>query len=298
VALLNPAALRPSGIVLITRYLAGQRAQQDTVERLVATLAPPSLKGDPQTDVTVNLRAGTELGLFVRNDDKVTLADGVLTTTQGADRAMIKLLRMRIFDEALNNTAWRSQVGARDLTNALSWFLTFAATEAPIRQEGGPRSAEALQLTDFGPRQSESDGDSSNWPIGNGTRWNGFRRWACTLGLAWANPNGYLIPDPTVALRDSLPEVFKEASELTAQHFVGKVADRVPVLDGGRYRKFVVDNWKRRPTENRGLTAPLSDAIDRLKSEGSISVDDRADAARVAKADGSTFSHVRIGTSR
>ena len=44
-ALLNPPEIRPSGIVLIARYLASQRGQQDAVERLVATLAPASLRG-------------------------------------------------------------------------------------------------------------------------------------------------------------------------------------------------------------------------------------------------------------
>ncbi|MBN2447688.1 MAG: hypothetical protein JXO22_13225 [Phycisphaerae bacterium] len=246
--------------------------------------------------MSANLRAGTDLGLFVRSDDKVALADVVPTAVDGADRAMIKLLRERVFDDSLNNTAWRSQVGARDLTNALSWFLTFAAAEAPIRQEGGPRAAEALQLVDFGPRQQE--GESSNWPIGNNTRWVSFRRWACTLGFAWANPNGHLIPDPTVAVRDALPEIFGGARELTAHEFVRKLGVRVPVLDGGRYREFVTENWKRPRSENRGLTAPLSDALERLSNEKAILLDDRADAARVAKADGSTFSHVRIGTRR
>jgi hypothetical protein len=296
VALLNPPEIRPSGLVVITRYLASQRGQQDTVERLVATLAPPTLSGDAQKDVTANLRTGTELGLFVRDDGKARLADGVLTAVTDDGRALISLLRTRVFDDSLNNTAWRSQLGARDLTNALSWFLTFAAAEAPLRQEGGPRSAEELQSADFGPRQEE--GESSNWPIGNGTRWACFRRWACTLGFAWANPNGYLIPDPTTAVRDALPAVFGGATELTAQDFIRKIGEHLPVLDGGRYREFVAKNWKRPSSESRGLTAPSSDALERLGSEKSIVLDDRADTARVAKADGSTFSHVRIGTSR
>ena len=92
-----------------------------------------------------NLRAATELRLFVRSNAKVALADGVLNAVEGDNGAMISLLRRRVFDDSFNAAAWRSQVGARDLTNALSWFLTFAAAEAPIRQEGGPRSAEALQ---------------------------------------------------------------------------------------------------------------------------------------------------------
>jgi hypothetical protein len=295
-ALLNPPELRPSITLTIVRYLGAQRAQQDNPERLLATLAPASLGGtNPQRDVNENLKAAIELGLVLRSKDKVSLAEGVLPAVEEGHGAVVKLLRTRVFDNSLNSAAWRSQVGARDLTNALSWFLTLPPAESPIQMEGGPRSAEALQTKDFGPRQDEDGGESSNWPIGNSTRWSAFRRWACSLGFAWANPNGHLVPDPTVAIRDALPDVFAGAEELTAREFVSKVGECVPVLDGGRYREFVTSNWERPATENRGITVPLTDALERLASEGSIFVDDRADAARVAKADGSTFSHVRMG---
>jgi hypothetical protein len=295
-ALLNPPELRPSVTLTVVRYLGSQRAQQDYPERLLATLAPASLKGaNPQRDVNENLKAAIELGLVSRNRDKVSLAEGVLPAVEEGHGAMVRLLRTRVFDYSLNSAAWRSQVGARDLTNALSWFLTLSPTESPIQMEGGPRSAEALQTKDFGPRQDEDGGESSNWPIGNSTRWGAFRRWACSLGFAWANPNGHLVPDPTVAIRDALPDIFTGAKELTAREFVSKVGECVPVLDGGRYREFVTSNWERPATENRGITVPLTDALERLTSEGSIHVDNRADAARVAKADGSTFSHVGLG---
>jgi hypothetical protein len=295
VALLNPPALRPSGVVTIVRHVAAQRAQQDSAERLLAMLAPRSLKGDPQLDVSQNLKAATDLGLVLRSGDKVTLADGVLLAVENGQSALVKLLRKRVFDDSLNTAPWRSQVGARDLTNALSWYLTLAPADSPIQMERGPRSAEALQLKDFGPRQDEDGGQSSNWPINNANRWNPFRRWACSLGFAWANPNGHLVPDPTVAIRDALPDVFAGQVELSARDFVIKVGECVPVLDGGRYREFVTNNWQRPPTEERGLTVPLTDALERLAAEREISVYDRADAPRVAKADGSTFSHVGLG---
>ena len=294
-ALMNPPELRPSGVVIILRYLAEQRAQQDVVARLLATVAPPSLKGDPQSDVSHNLRAATELGLVVRDGEKVVLSENACVAVQRSQGAVVKLLRQRVFDDSLNVAPWRSQAGARDLTNALSWYLTLAPSGAPIQMERGPRSAEDLQLKDFGPRQEADGGRSSNWPINNNTRWGPFRRWACSLGFAWVNPNGHLVPDPTVAIRDSLPEVFSGQPEQTARDFVKNLGEAVPVLDGGRYREFVTSNWQRPPTEERGLTVPLSDALERLAGERAITLYDRADAPRVAKADGSTFSHVELG---
>ncbi|KQY07972.1 hypothetical protein ASD37_08340 [Mycobacterium sp. Root135] len=98
-----------------------------------------------------------------------------------------------------------------------------------------------------------------------------------------------------MAIRDSLREVFSGQPELTARDFVKNLGEALPVLDGGRYREFVTSNWQRPPTEERGLTAPLSDALERLAGERSITLYDRADAPRVAKADGTTFSHVEVG---
>ncbi|WP_156720809.1 protein DpdG [Mycobacterium sp. Root135] len=294
-ALMNPPELRPSGVVLILRYLAEQRAQQDVVARLLATVAPPSLKGDAQSDVSHNLRAATDLGLVVRDGEKVVLSENACVAVKRSQGAVVELLRQRVLDDSLNTAPWRSQAGARDLTNALSWYLTLAPSGAPIQMERGPRSAEDLQLKDFGPRQEADGGRSSNWPINNNTRWGPFRRWACSLGFAWVNPNGHLVPDPTVAIRDSLREVFSGQPELTARDFVKNLGEALPVLDGGRYREFVTSNWQRPPTEERGLTAPLSDALERLAGERSITLYDRADAPRVAKADGTTFSHVEVG---
>ena len=300
-ALLNPPELRPSVIVTILRYLAAQPGHKDTADHLVAILAPPTLLGaDPQRDVNKNLATAMELGLIMRDGDNVFLAEGVPTAVELGQGAIMKLVRGRVLDKSLNSAPWRSQAGARDLTNALSWFLTFAPSDAPTQMEGeSSLSANTLQTKDFGPRQAESGEDGpSNWPIGNQNRWNTFRRWACSLGFAWASPNGRLIPDPTVAVRDSLSEVFDGQQEMTARDFIDKLAYCVPVIDGGRYREFLVGHWERAATESRGLTVPLTDALERLATEGSVSFDDRADAPRFARADGSTFSHVRWASGR
>jgi hypothetical protein len=226
----------------------------------------------------------------------VALAEGVLDTVGEGQGAVVALLRRRIFDEDLDAEPWASQRRARDLTKALSWYLTFSPEEAPIRFEGSTRSAKDLQETDFGPRQNpDDDDDPAGWPIGGLTRWPTFPRWACSLGFAWIDPNGRLVPDPTPAIRDALAEVFATSTELSAQQFVKNVASAVPVVDGGRFRAYVEQHWQRPPVESRRLTVSLTDALERLSSDGQVQFDDRADAPRVARADGSTFSHVRLG---
>lgn len=299
-ALLNPPELRPSLLMLVLRYLDGRRAQRDQLDRLMATLAPASLAGtDPGRDVRVNVTAAVELGLIAREGDRVELGEGVAKALRAGDKAAMTLLRRRVFDDGLNAAEWPSQVGARDLTSALGWFLTFDANETPTQMEGRERSANVLQEADFGPRQPvTSDDDANGWPIGNANRWNVFRRWACSLGFAWVNPNGQLVPDPTPAIREALPKVLDGGAATPAREFMDALALEVPVIDGGRYRRFVESNWRRETSQAARLTPALTDALERLRAEGSLILDDRADAPRVAKGDGSRFSHVRRGRAR
>lgn len=298
-ALLNPPELRPSVIVIVTRYLAGRRGQRDNAERLIATVAPAGLQGaNPDLDVRVNVSAAVELGLIHRAGDDLSLADGVLAIARRGDGAIAHAMRSRILDESLNTAPWGSQVGARDLTNALSWFLTFSANDSPVQMEGQDRAAKDLQERDFGPRQGTGDDDTAGWPISNPTRWNAFRRWSCALGFAWVSPRTQLVPDPTRAIRAVLPTVMDAISELTARQFIDNLASALPVLDSGLYRFFVESNWRRPPPEQQRLSDPLSDALERLRSAGDLTFDDRADSPRVVRADGSTFSHVRVGRRR
>lgn len=300
-ALLNPPELRPSVLLIVVRYLAARRGQRDQVERLVATLAPSGLSGaNPDLDVRRNLAAAVELGLITRSGDDVALGDGVVRAVRAGESSTVALLRERVFNTELNSTPWGTQIGTRDLTNALSWFLTFSADTAPVQMEGRERSAKELQEADFGPRQaspgSDEDDDGGGWPIGNLARWGTFRRWAPSLGFAWVTPKGNLVPDPTPAIRAVLPTILR--NEMTGRDFIAQLGDAVPVLDSGRYRQFVESNWLRPMPEQSRLTAPLSDALERLRNEGRLLLDDRADAARVTRADGSTFSHVRPGTKK
>jgi hypothetical protein len=302
VALLNTAANRPSVILIVLRYLAHQRGKKDDVNRLIAAVAPRGLSTDGahQSDVRDSLRSAVDLGLVERTGDDVRLSEFAVGPIRAGQRASVALLREAVLAPSVNTEGWGSQTGARDLTNALAWYLTFPAESAPTVMEGGPRSAKELQTTDFGPRQpavrnrSDEDDDGGGWPIGNDNRWRAFRFWACSLGFAWVGPNGDLVPDPTPAVRDALPSILDKSPELVADEFVARLGQALPVLDTGEYRRFVESNWIRPPAEQR-LSAPLTDALERLRNDGAIAFDDRADAPRVTRSDGSTFSHVRPG---
>jgi hypothetical protein len=291
-------------MTLIASYLARKRGKQDDYSHLLDTLAPPSLSSDGkhQLDVRVNVSAAIDIRLLSRDGDRLSLDETAAAAAKNGPPAIARHVRTLVLAESVNTAQWGSQSGARDLTNALSWFLTFTAATAPTRMEGAKPSAKDSQEADFGPRQSISHGSEeeevTGWPISNETRWNTFQRWACSLGFAWRTPQGRLVPDPTPAIRDVLPMVFGQAGELQARSFIEDLGTALPVLETGRYREFVVANWRRPQVEPNRLTSATTDSLERLVSEGYLALDDRDDSPRVVRSDGSTFSHVRRGGSR
>ena len=296
-ALLNPPELRASMMSVIVLYLAQCRGQRDDRTRIVDAISPPSLTESPQRhqlDARSNLTSAVEIGLAVRDGDRVALSPESIKAARKGILAIAALIRRCVLSEGLNTASWGSQEGARDLTNALAWFLTFGPADAPARMEGDPPSVQSQQEADFGPRHSNDD-DASGWPISNSTRWNAFQRWACSLGFAWRSPSGRLIPDPTPAVRDSILAIFGSESTLDGRSFVAALGTQLPVLESGAYRRFVEKNWNRSPESNGLLSAATTDALRRLDTSGRLDFEDRADAPRVARADGTTFSHVSVG---
>lgn len=299
-ALLNPPELRASMMSVIVLYLAQCRGQRDERTRIVDAISPPSLTESPikhQLDARLNLASAVEIGLAARDGDRVALSPEGIRAAKRGTSAIAALIRMRVLSAELNTAAWGSQQGARDLTNALAWFLTFRPADAPARMEGDPPSVKSRQEADFGARQSDDD-DASGWPISNSTRWNTFQRWACSLGFAWRSPSRRLIPDPTPAVRDSIPAIFESESTLDGRSFVAALGAQLPVLESGVYRLFVEKHWHRSSEPSGGLSTATTDALRRLDTSGHLAFEDRADAPRITRADRTTFSHVSIGSAR
>lgn len=298
-ALLNPPELRASVLSVIVLYLARRRGQRDEWIRVVNAISPPSLTESPQQhqlDARRNLAIAVEIGLVIRDGDRIELSRESIKAAKGGTTAIARLIRRRVLSEDLNSAPWGRQEGARDLTNALAWFLTFHPTNAPVRMEGNPPSVKALQEADFGRRYGEDD--ASGWPISNSTRWVAFQRWACSLGFAWRSPSGRLVPDPTAAVRDSIPAVFGSETTLDGRSFVLGLGVELPVLESGAYRQFVEENWNRPSESSLVLSTPTTDALRRLEESGHLVFENRADAERQTWDDGSTFSHVSKGRVR
>lgn len=246
---------------------------------LLARCCPPALQQITSSKLgSATLTRWTQLGLFQDDADLVRLHPDTpaMPTERVAELAAISKLLRRILLAPANNLEINTPEPALagDFTLGLSWALAQDVFALP---GGVHREVEKHMLPQF----SES-------PIAfqNDTRWNGFRAWAPVLGFGWTEAVGgspLLVVDPTDAVRDELPDLFSRNPELPIGDFLARLAERVPVLDGGMYRRAVEErlapaSW--RATASHEVSISLSAALVRLDRAGAIRLTSRGDAPK------------------
>jgi hypothetical protein len=218
----------------------------------------------------------TQLGLFVEEDGKISFCPQLLERAKGRNKPdSIKLhlpaaLRELIFREENNQNFWDTEsTKAEDFTRAVCWVLaqdiyTFSLDSSQKSQE-----LEAKQVKDPDKR-----------PIQNDVRLNGLRFWSHFLGFTWKSRT--IMIDPTEAIRQECQVLFEKNREYPVSDFLNSLATKLPVIDGGSYRKKVEEvldpqHW-RKPDKAETLSASLSRALWRLDLSGVLALETRADA--------------------
>ncbi|MGJ9418662.1 protein DpdG [Massilia sp. CMS3.1] len=182
---------------------------------------------------------------------------------------------------------------AADFARGLAWALAQDIYSLP---EGG-KDIEALD---------RSQATTARFIFLNHGRWPGLRPWARYLGFGNGDGSSFLF-DPTEAVRDELPHIIGNGKAMAAEAFIGALGARLPVLDGGTYRKEVEanlrsDRW--RGPESGHLSMSLSFALRRLDLDGTIKLETLADAGAVVKLSGrdyrtwASFTQVRLAGDR
>lgn len=228
----------------------------------------------------------TQLGLFQEQDNKIALAPG----DRDPERLQARC-RELLFLGDNNQNFWDSEgTRAADFTRALAFVLAQNIYAEDFDNLPAVQTMEQRQVYEEGQRVLQND-----------VRWNGLRFWGDYLGFFWVDHRRW--PDPTAAVREELPEVFGGALELPAAEFMTRLAERLPVLDGGRYRVKVENAldpaaWHR-PAQDNLLSTSLSRALWRLaRPGGPLQLDYRSDAieGRILQGAGGrhwhTFTHV------
>jgi hypothetical protein len=273
-----------------------------TVQEAADLLLPHSLRiddGRPES-VVVAIDALVDLGLIVEGDGQLSV-DPSLSAAPLDDWVFGKELRQRVLAPTRNDGLFQSDEGTRELTKALGWFLAQAVDSPPVsyNQKSGTTSVTELLNEQFG-----SD-EGAKSILQNSSRWPPFVRWAKYLGLISFLPTkeGGPCPNPAVAIREVLPDLRCAADgEIELPRLISEIAEAIPVLDGGSYRKVVEEHMDIRPLssgDEETLSASLSLALLCLKDEGAIELSRASDSSAtrmlsIKQGHRLPFSHVEI----
>ncbi len=241
--------------------------------RLLELCAPRSVVPEGKPDMArKTITRWKQLGFFEEIDGQLRLrADIAAIGVDDLDRLRATVLRLLL--AADNSPALTGDGGddndkskASDYTYAAAWVLMQDPYSFPASYKGGVEALQASQ--DANPR-----------PFANDTRWAGFAEWAVFLGIAWTARVG-LVPDPAFAVRMVLPDIFTDASELSQESFLTRVAETLPVVDGGRYHVAVRSQLGRfwRAERNNHISPCLSAALLALEARGDLRLELRSDA--------------------
>lgn len=177
-------------------------------------------------------------------------------------------------DSAFGNPLWPddgrvSEEGVgltADLCRGLSWCLSQDIYTLPTSGDVDKFSMEQIKTGRF--------------VFLNNTRWPGLRDWARFFGFASGDDSNFFI-DPTVAIRSELSGLMKPGENLAASDFVARLANKLPVLDGGAYRIQIEEalrseKWTSPPVGY--LSTSLSFALRRLQKQGLLGLATLSDA--------------------
>jgi hypothetical protein len=261
-----------------------------TKERLLRVCVPASLERRGAR-ASPTLTRWTELGLFELKGDEVDIAEQFkarLNKRHYSTEQLTACVRECVFADENNDQFWQAEENrAADFTRLQAWVLaqdvyTFSGKYADVEAMAS-QQASGLPV------------------IQNDTRWSPFISWSVFLGFSQAI-GSQLFVDPTTAVALHVGECLPEAQETPVHAFIAALAERVPVIDGGRYRQSVEQRLDRSawaaPKDNE-ISASLSRSLLRLQEDGVLQLLDHADAPKKVSLLGregttmSTVSHVK-----
>jgi hypothetical protein len=272
-----------SVLIVITKLLREEGSMpRDTLTRL---LCPPDIVLSPRL-LTRTLTRWLELGYFVEDNGEIRIADTIPAPPRGktVDAYLPAQLRDVIFRSENNENFWsNTKSKAADFTRATAWCLAQDAYRfAPSSHEEIFQLAVRQLSEELNPfRQKNTFAD--------------YKALATFYGFGWESPVPKArtwVPDPTRMIAEELPHVFESERELTARRFLERLADRLPVLDGGIYRKKVEKKINRKfwsPPTAGSLSTSLSRSLWAFFREGTLQFSDSDDFGAADDRSGAVF---------
>ena len=240
-------------------------------EDLEMTLSPRILQ-DNQNCARKTIKKAQELKLIEINKDKIiTLHPELLENERNPkDTGLVtELLPSIITRLAFTN---QNNNDNEDLGLAISWVLTRSPLDTPLDW-----SQADIKLRDLNTSKGINNPRHA-LGIENTATFGNLKHWITYLGFA-REEDSALVSDSTIAIRKGLKTVLPDKKTKDLSNVIKTLAKILPVIDGGRHNLSLFDRYPNliKPTNGR-LSSSLSMALFRLKEEGYIKLEHRADS--------------------
>lgn len=247
----------------------GPRSEED----LLRLVVPATVVTGRQDLAAKTLTRWKQLGFFAERDGRICLSEEIAAIDpDDLDACRAAVLRLVLLPSnnpefEADSDAALEKSKASDCTRAMAWALAQDPYSFPSRYKDG---AETLQY-DQGvmPR-----------PFTNDTRWAGFLEWATFLGAGFRTARVGFVPVPWFAVHTTLATVFGEARVLTQAAFFERLAESLPIVDGGSFRLQIASQTTRpwRAESGTDVSPSLSAALLALEASGVLRLEERSDA--------------------
>lgn len=259
----------PSRVLGALRFVlaTGESVKRSTLE---AMMTPSGLNVDLSEEGATDSESGTGRALLQRalketvrfgllNEEEKTLRVG-----SAVNRKLLKqescwpLALFELLADVHNNNV--------DLCRALAWFLAQDVTSVPSSWNAMQSNNDVLTALEM-----------------NNASFGQLQHWAAYLGFGWrcGRPQrSVFVFDPTAHLKQRLTyELGNKRKEFSAPELLKRLADWVPVLDGGNYR---VELEKKHVLSPATTVSPaLSQSLRRLNEEGFTEMSHASDAKAI-----------------
>jgi hypothetical protein len=258
--------------VLVVLYDALARSTRPVArDELLESIAPEGVAHEGGKQARQTLGRWTDLGLFVQNSDGIELAQRPNKRADN-DADLIAQVRAAARARALhpeNNADLWAIEGSRaaDFTRSIAWAL--AQEVYRTLYVSHLEALERGQLMDGTPALMQ-----------NNTRRSGLKAWGQFLGFLRPTLKPEIEVDPTVAIRDVLPDLQQPGQSQPVADFVNELCAKLPVLDAGVWRREVQARVRQdalRPLAEGQLSSSLSRAMLTLMRNEEIFLENRAD---------------------
>lgn len=246
-----------------------------TEQDLLRLVVPATLATGQQDLAAKTLLRWKQLGFFVEKEGRIHLSEEVATIgPDDLDACRAAVLRLVLlpannpeFEADSDATVEKSK--ASDCTRAMAWAMAQDPYSFPSKYKYG---AETLQ----------DDQGVSPRLFSNETRWQGFMEWATFVGAGFTAARVGFVPVPWFAVQTMLATVFGEARSLAQADFFERLAECLPIVDGGSFRLQLAEQtsrpWRTESGAGTEVSPTLSAALLTLEALGVLRLEERSDA--------------------